>query len=500
MILACSAVTLFAVTATVTGQEASTKPSATKRPTATRADLAWAYLRLERAYFANMPAENSRVAQINEGFDSATKKFFTGKFAETIAEVNDLTAELIAKEPSPSFATAMSLKPTVDPPVSHLDRPVAIKLRLTSIYSVEIAADVALRLMLKPNNGGQAVISKPIPLTSDAADGIDTTIEIEPTPDLVAGDYSIVVTDGGQTTVDIGQLNVVSGSLDAIRTKNETRLGAVDSDQSEIVSAVRACLSRNEMLQDQPSSENSLQFLSNFTQLAEEIGQEIAAIEAGNDPYRRRAGDYWRTFSAGSEDKPVACRVYAPQKIVGDKPVPLVIVLHGAGGDENMFFTGYGAGLIKQLADERGFLVASPATAAIGGKPERFDTLITELSSDYAVDPDAIFLIGHSMGGFTTYSLASKRPDKIAAACCLAGGGRSASGSIPPMLIIAGELDSVVPTAMLKRGAQQAIDAGLPVEFRVKEDYGHTLLVGAVLTEAVDWLLSHRLGGPDRSE
>lgn len=490
--LAYSVITLIVVSTAAFSQEANPNGADRETPTATREDLAWAYLRLERAYFANLPSEDSRIAQINRGFDSATKKFFSGKFAQTIAEVNGLTASLIATDPAKSLAIALSLKPTVDPAVASLDGTQTIQVRLTSIYPVEISDDVGLRLTLKPGDEDRTVFSGLIPIGPDSGTGIDTTIEIEVTPELRAGDYRIFVTDQDQVDVNIGQLNVVASSLDKVRAQNTKRLDAVDSNQPEIVAAKRACQSRNMMLQDQPGSQNSVAFLSNFAELAREIDQEISAIEASKDPYKGRTGDYWRTFGGGDQDKPIPCRVYAPEQVVGEKPMPLVIALHGAGGDENMFFSGYGAGMIKRLADQQGFLVVSPATTAIGGRPERFDTLLAELSNDYAIDPDAVYLIGHSMGAFTTFSVATKRQDKIAAACCLAGGGRSVSGPIPPMLVIAGELDTIIAAAMLKIGAQQAIEAGQPLEFEVENHYGHTLLVGAVLPKAVDWLLKHR--------
>ena len=34
--------------------------------------------------------------------------------------------------------------------------------------------------------------------------------------------------------------------------------------------------------------------------------------------------------------------------------------------------------------------------------------------------------------------------------------------------------------------------SGLPVEYTLVEGYGHTLVVGARLREAVSWLLAHR--------
>lgn len=74
------------------------------------------------------------------------------------------------------------------------------------------------------------------------------------------------------------------------------------------------------------------------------------------------------------------------------------------------------------------------------------------------------------------------------------------SDALPPMLVIAGELDSVVPTGFLKLSATQAANAGMPVKFESKANYGHTLMVGAVLSDSVNWLLQHRLGGRDQPE
>lgn len=465
----------------------------------TRADLGWAYMRLERAYFSNLPTDSSRVAEINQAFDTATKKFFTGKFAETIAEVNDLTASLIVKEPSPLLATALSFKPIVDPPVSHLDKPRDIRIGISPIYPTDVPSGTNLELQLRPIAGGERVVSKPISLDDLTAPSENLNVRVDPAK-LSAGAYSIVISDGKDISVGIGQLNVVPSSLEKVRQSNFDRLTAAEANHPEIASAIAACRSRNSLLQDQPSSESSAQFLSDFHELSEAVAKEIQMIEGGRNPYHRRAGDYWRTVTVGNKDKPVPYRVFAPHAALGDQRVPLVVALHGAGGDENMFFEGYGAGLIKQLADQHGFLVATPSTGAVGGRIERFDALIDQLSADYAVDPNAIYLLGHSMGGFTTATIASKRADKLAAACCLAGGGMPNSDALPPMLVIAGELDSVVPTGFLKLSATQAANAGMPVKFESKANYGHTLMVGAVLSDSVNWLLQHRLGGRDQPE
>jgi predicted esterase len=498
--LHCVVVTALALSTTAMAQDSGLQKSNVTEVPVTRADLGWAYLRLERAYFANQPTDNERVAQLNQDFDTATKKFFSGKFAETIEEVNQLTESLVATGRDNSQSIALSLKPTVTPALVQLDRPEPIQIRLTSIYPVEVETGTSLNLSLIPVAGGDEVVSVPVSIGKRGDGKIDTTVVLEQSTKLPAGGYSIVLRDGNGSRVDIGMLNVVASSLNRVRQQNEQRLDGIETEQANVRSAIQACRDRNGLLQDKPSSESSSQFLTDLNQLVKQVSQEITLLENGKDPYYRRTGDYWRTFTAGEKDKPVPSRIYAPEEVAGDQPVPLVIALHGAGGDENMFFAGYGAGMIKQLADQHGFLVASPSTTAVGGRTERFDTLIEELAADYSIDPDAVYLIGHSMGGFTTASLAAKRHSKIAAACCLAGGGKPPSDTIPPMLIIAGKLDSVVPMAMLKPMAQQAIDAGMPVEFRQKEHFGHTLMVGAVLPEAINWLLEHRRGSPDRAE
>ncbi len=476
-------------------QDAAQASKVTKVPV-TRADLGWAYLRLERAYFANQPTDDSRIAQLNQDFDTATKKFFSGNFSATIAEVNQLTHSLIAQQPSISMQVALSLKPTVTPAVLRLDEAVPLQIRLTSIYPVDGVSKSSLSLSLIPVAGGKDVVAVPVSLMADDAGYLDTTVKIDPTEELSSGGYLIALSDEDGASVHVGQLNVVASSLNTIRQANDQRLDAIQADHPKMLAAIAACRDRNGLLQDEPSAESSSQFLTDLGQLAKEVNLEIDALAGGNDPYRRRAGDYWRTFKAKENDTPVASRIYAPQQAIGQQAVPLVIALHGAGGDENMFFAGYGAGMIKDLADKHGFVVASPGTSALGGRVERLDHLISEIAADYAIDPQAIYLIGHSMGAFATATLTAKRADKIAAACCLAGGGKPPSDKIPPMLVIAGKLDSVIPITMLQPMATQAIDAGMPVELRVEEHLGHTLLVGAVLPEAIDWLLKHRLGEP----
>ena len=490
-LLIFSAVSIWGAAELPRAEAASLDDGPERKVSVTRADLGRAYLRLEQAYFADPPSDGERIAEINQAFDTATLAFFRGQYAKTIEEVDLLTASLLSAAPSPALAKAMSLKPVVQPPVVNLAEPEPVKIEFQAIYPVQAASDKPLKLQLVDGEG-DVVLERPLEFAGDEAEAGAAPIQFESlAAGMKPGSYSIDVAVDEKQTVPIGRLNVVERSLEEVRTENQSRLAEIESHHPELSNAVAVCRDRNDLLTDHPSTQDSSQFLANTHQLKQEIEAEIEMLVSGSDPYRLRGGDFWRTTGSDKAGKRVPLRVYAPQVATEDKAVPLVVALHGAGGDENMFFEGYGAGMIKELADKHGFLVASVSTNTLAAKPERFDQVIEELTNDYNIDPAAVYLVGHSMGAGATSRLAGQRSDTIAAACCLAGGGRSSSERLSPMLVIAAELDKVIPAEAVRSGAQRAIEAGLPIEFRQADHYGHTLMVGAVLPEAIDWLLAH---------
>jgi predicted esterase len=77
---------------------------------------------------------------------------------------------------------------------------------------------------------------------------------------------------------------------------------------------------------------------------------------------------------------------------------------------------------------------------------------------------------------------------------CIAGGpSRVPEGKIAPTLVMAAELDPIFPPRRLEQGAKVARERGLPVEVQVVPSFGHTLVVGARLPQAVEWLMGKRL-------
>ena len=353
---------------------------------ATRADLARAYQRFDKAYSAAQ-LEPARKHELNLAFDRATLAFFMGQGGKVIAELEQLSDGLGA----PPAATAPA------EPARDYD-----------------ALREALLLKLEP-----------------------------------------------------------------IEAKTEA--------QAQALAALRA---RAGLLRNAPASGDSAQFLADRPKLAQELGHELEQLARGEDPYRRRVGELWRVVAL--EKGELALHLYAPPAAAKDEPLPLVIALHGMGGDENMFFEGYGAGKLRALAEQRGFLLACPR-ADFKLSNAALEAAIRALALDYAIDEKRISLLGHSMGSGIAAALAARTPERFAGLVYFAGGPRASAQQLPPTWISVGALDPIASPDALEKGAKALAARGLALQFERVPDLGHTLVVGERLGAAVEFLLGqHR--------
>jgi polyhydroxybutyrate depolymerase len=102
---------------------------------------------------------------------------------------------------------------------------------------------------------------------------------------------------------------------------------------------------------------------------------------------------------------------------------PLILMLHGGGGTPERA----GARDLEAYADRKGFIVAYPAGInkswndgrLIKGRTyddvEFLSALIDELVAKYNADPKRVHVTGISNGGFMSFTLACRIPEKIAA-------------------------------------------------------------------------------------
>lgn len=159
----------------------------------------------------------------------------------------------------------------------------------------------------------------------------------------------------------------------------------------------------------------------------------------------------------------------APDEAAERAPMPLVIVLHGAGGNGKRAEDSTG---LTPLARSAGFLVAYPYGSQAANVPGEFswnagaccgvpsrsgvddvafvDAVITDVASRYPVDATRVFVFGFSNGGMLTYRLACELGSRFAAAAVVSGALNVPDCAAPdPMdlLVVHGDADTVVPYA-----------------------------------------------------
>lgn len=279
-------------------------------------------------------------------------------------------------------------------------------------------------------------------------------------------------------------------SPSAVASRLRQQLGTVDSTGS-LSQARAAAMSRVGLLTDEVSTTRSIEMLINPRAHAAAVTREVDALLGGINPYMGRSGDWWREIVTGAGSR-VPVRVIAPPSAVPparSAPVPLVIALHGAGGDENMFVDAYGAGVLTRLADSLGFLVVSPL--ANGFSAQAFDSVLSVVSREYRVDADRVYVIGHSMGAGITAALANARGARLAAVALLAGGAPIRDEASPPALFVGAQLDPIIRATLVKASADATAAAGRTSEYRELANEGHTLMVGRAVPDAIAWLFQH---------
>ncbi|MFT7130759.1 MAG: polyhydroxybutyrate depolymerase [Gammaproteobacteria bacterium] len=142
------------------------------------------------------------------------------------------------------------------------------------------------------------------------------------------------------------------------------------------------------------------------------------------------------TINIGRSD----VRMLVPDDYTGDKEVPLVVLLHGyrASGMMQEFYMRFGSlvneyqflylipdGTVENSQEKNRFWNATKACCNSYGSTvddsNYLHDLIEAVKSQYAVDNNRVFLIGHSNGGFMSHRMAYDHPDTVAAIASLAG-------------------------------------------------------------------------------
>ena len=141
-------------------------------------------------------------------------------------------------------------------------------------------------------------------------------------------------------------------------------------------------------------------------------------VENGKPWLSTRSGDF--SCSLSVIDQVLPMRLQVPAGLTMEKPAPLIIAYHGAGGSENMWFEAYGAGKLPRLAASRGFIVAALRS---GGGRVGIGAITEALAKHWPIDRTRIVVIGHSMGASQAIAAVTREPQFIRAVGIFGGGG-----------------------------------------------------------------------------
>jgi len=193
------------------------------------------------------------------------------------------------------------------------------------------------------------------------------------------------------------------------------------------------------------------------------------------------AQDLHLTYPSVAEGGEQPYRLFVPSAYDGQHALPLIIAMHGTGGNENTLFDEYDNGAPKRAAEKAGVLLVSPRGALVSeyrGVGE-YDVLavLEEVRRRYRVDESRIYLTGHSMGGTGSAYLALHHPDVFAAAASLA-----AAYSFPwlarnarsvPTLWIGGAEDNEAYLRGVMPGIDRMLKFGAKPIFELLPGQGH---------------------------
>ena len=209
--------------------------------------------------------------------------------------------------------------------------------------------------------------------------------------------------------------------------------------------------------------------------LREEFAKATAvvdAVDAGQDPFAGKHGDFRKAYRSAVDNTLQPYRIFIPAGYDGSKSTPLVVALHGMGGDENSMFDGYKETL-KREAERQGFIVACPKgrdTASMyrGSAEQDVLDVMKEVERDYRIDRKRVYLMGHSMGGYGTWSVAMAHPELFAALGPISGGG-DINGMVKikmiPEYVIHGDDDRTVNVSQSRRMVEAGKKIGVPITY-----------------------------------
>ena len=228
------------------------------------------------------------------------------------------------------------------------------------------------------------------------------------------------------------------------------------------------------------------------------VGALVAHAEEAKTGFLNRV----HKDSDGKEAKYV---LFIPHNYSEGGTFPLILFLHGMGesGDDGLKQVKVGLGrAIKKQEKQFPFIAIFPQSQKKNwqaGSPDgmRAIEILAEVQKELRVDPKRIYLSGLSMGGFGTWSIAAKYPERWAAMAPICGGGNPSKAELIkdiPCWCFHGDKDSAVPVEKSREMIKALKAAGGNPNYTEYPGVGHNSWDKAYGTaELYEWMLKQHL-------
>ncbi len=208
-------------------------------------------------------------------------------------------------------------------------------------------------------------------------------------------------------------------------------------------------------------------------------------------------GDHSLTVTSTWDGTEQPFRLFVPRRIEKGDPLPLVVVLHGKGVDQNAWFD---LTPIKAAAERHGYVAVAPYGRGNfwyrgAGEQDVLD-IVAEAGRLCPIDESRVYLVGHSMGGWGTWWISLRNPDVFATAVSMSGFAPedllpSAEGLNP--FVLHDETDPIVDVRNSREPVARLAELGISHRYAETHGYGHSSgLIGDSLDDVFAWFAAHR--------
>ena len=319
---------------------------------------------------------------------------------------------------------------------------------------------------------------------------------------LTDGSYEVVasVESGGQKLAELRRPIYAIGNFSDSLSQMSNKIAALKASADPAIKAMAATPEfQLQRLAQMSRSRGEVEVVPNDE--FDRIEAETASLAKGGNPFARTRGEIERAYQA-SDGTLVPYRVYVPKSYDGASGRPLVVMLHGALGDERAYFSGlFDPAVIEGEAERRGYLLAAVsgrgrfATYSGASLDDVFE-VTNALIRDYKIDGSRIYLIGHSTGAFGVWFVASSKPERFAALAAVSGGPPAQGDALTsilgrlkgfPVMLAHGAQDGIVPVQFSRAMSSAAEKAGLKVTYLEVPDADHISAVALAFPAIMDF-------------